>query len=153
VYRPTMRTGISVAVTAVALAGTALAATSWADTLAARALSEGPAARLPPNLCAVLKLTTNGQGLAVRQLVVRDGLTVRNFNVGADAPHRVVVIVADEAAHLTTAYAVTPRGHLRRAVEYHTGEAPQDLPAAQAKAGFDAEVRFWSQAAATAPAR
>jgi hypothetical protein len=143
--------GFMALIAATALIGASREEPSWAETLSALALSEGPASRLPPNLCAVLKLTTNGQGLAVRQLVVREGLTVRHFNVGADAPHRVVVIVADEAAHLTTVYLVTRRGHLRRAVEYHTGEAPQDLSAAQAKAGFDAEVRFWSRAAATAP--
>lgn len=149
----TARVAVTVLAAAAALAGPALAAATWAETLAARALSNGPTSRLPPNLSAVLGLATNGQGLAVRQLVVRDGFTVRTFNVGAEAPRRVVVIVADEAAHLTTAYLLSQRGHLRKAVEYHTGEAPRELSAAEAQSGFDAEVRFWSrEAAARAPA-
>ncbi|HET7756545.1 MAG TPA: hypothetical protein VFK87_04740 [Steroidobacteraceae bacterium] len=136
-----------------ALVCTAHAATTWAETLAARALSEGPSSRLPPHLSAVLGLASNGQGLAVRQLVARDGFTVRTFNVGAAAPHRVVVIVADEAARSTTAYLLTARGRLRRAVGYHSGEAPRELPAGEAQSGFAAEVRFWSGAAAArAPA-
>ncbi len=142
------------ALLAAALLGAAArAATSWAETLATRALSEGPTAQLPPHLTAVLGLSRDSDGLAVRQLVSRDGFTVRTFNVGARAPHRIVVMVADEAARLTVAYLVTPHGHLHRALQYHAGEAPQELSAAAAQPGFAAEVRFWSGvAAAGAPA-
>ena len=150
--RPAVRCGLGAAIVAVALAFPALAATSWAEALAARALREGPVGRLPPHLSAALGLIRNDQGFAVRQLVVRQGSTVRNFNVGADAPHSVVVILADEAAGLTTAYLLTHRGKLRRAIRYHTGEVPQELPAAQARPGFDAEVLFWSHVPTTAAA-
>jgi hypothetical protein len=140
------------ALLAATLLGTAAqAATSWAETLAAQALKVGPTSQLPPHLTEVLGLSGNGEGLAVRQLASRDGFTVRTFNVGAQAPHRVVVMVADEAARSTVAYLVTPHGHLGRALQYHAGEAPQELPTAAAKAGFAAEVRFWSRVAA-APA-
>jgi hypothetical protein len=133
------------------LGGAARAATSWAETLAAQALKQGPTSQLPPHLTGVLGLSSNGQGLAVRQLVSRDGFSVRTFNVGAQPPHRVVLMVADEAARSTVAYLLTPHGHLRRALQYHAGEAPQELPLAEAQPGFAAEVRFWSRVTA-APA-
>lgn len=137
------------ALLALALLGTAArAATSWSETLAARALKEGPSSQLQPHLSAVLGLSGDGQGLAVRQLVARDGFTVRTFNVGAQAPHRIVVMVADEGARLTVVYLLTPHGHLRRALQYHTGEAPENLSTAAAQPGFAAEVRFWSGVAA-----
>jgi len=136
------------------LGGAASAATSWAETLAAQALKQGPTSQLPPHLTGVLGLSSNGQGLAVRQLVSRDGFSVHTFNVGAQAPHRVVLMVADEAARSTVAYLLTPHGHLGRALQYHAGEAPQELPVAEAQPGFAAEVRFWSRlAAAPAAAR
>jgi hypothetical protein len=134
------------------LAGAARAAAPWSEALATRALKEGPTSQLPPHLTAVLGLSADGQGLAVRQLVFRDGFTVHTFNVGARAPHRVVVLVADEAARSTVAYLLTPHGHLSRALEYHAGEAPQELSAEAAQRDFAAEVRFWSGvAAASAP--
>ena len=133
------------------LGGAARAATSWAETLAARALKQGPTSQLPPHLAGVLGLSSNGQGLAVHQLVSRDGFSVHTFNVGAQAPHRVVLMVADEAARSTVAYLLAPHGHLGRALQYHAGEAPQELPLAEAQPGFAAEVRLWSRVAA-APA-
>jgi hypothetical protein len=140
-------------VAAAVLGGAARAATSWAETLAAQALEQGPSAQLPPHLTEVLGLSSDGQGLAVHQIISRDGFTVRTFNVGTSAPHRMVVMVADEAAKLTVAYLLTPHGHLRRALQYHAGEAPLDLPVAVAEPGFKAEVRFWSGVAgASAPA-
>ncbi|HYK99998.1 MAG TPA: hypothetical protein VEU78_02310 [Steroidobacteraceae bacterium] len=142
--RPVTLSWIAVLLAAALVGAAARAATSWAGTLATRALNEGPASQLPPHLTAVLRLSRDGQGLAVHQLVVRDGFTVRTFNVGAQAPHPVVMMVADEAAKLTVAYLLTPHGHLGRALRYHAGEAPQELPAAAAKSGFAAEVRFWS---------
>jgi hypothetical protein len=145
------------ALLAAALLGVAAhAATPWAETLAVRALKQGPSSQLPPHLSAVLGLSSDARGLTVRQLVFRDGFTVRTFNVGAQAPHRVVVMVVDEAANLHVAYLLTPHGHLGRALQYHSGEAPQELPAAAAKTGFSAEARFWSGvagAAGAAPAR
>jgi hypothetical protein len=151
--RPVTLSWFTALLAAALLGGAARAATPWAETLAAQALKQGPSSQLPPHLTSELRLSDDGQGLAVRQIVSRDGSTVRTFNVGAQAPHRVVVIVADEAAKLTVAYLLTPHGHLRRALQYHAGEAPQELPLATAKSGFAAEVRFWSGVAgAAAPA-
>ena len=149
--RPITLSWFTAVLAAALLGGAARAATSWAETLAAQALKQGPTSQLPPHLTAVLGLSSNGQGLAVRQLVSRDGFSVRTFNVGAQAPHRVVLMVADEAARSTVAYLLTPHGHLRRALQYHSGEAPEELPLAEAQPGFAAEVRFWSRVAA-APA-
>lgn len=148
--RPITLSWFTALLTAALLGGVAHGATSWTETLAARALKEGPSSQLPPHLTSVLGLSGDGQGLAVRQIVSRDGFTVRTFNVGAQAPHRVVVMVADEAAKSTVAYLLTPHGHLRRALQYHAGEAPQELPVATAKSGFAAEVRFWSGVAGAA---
>lgn len=152
-FRPATLSWLATLLALAQLAVAAPAASSWAETLATRALKEGPSSQLPPHLTEVLGLSGNGQGLAVRQVVSRDGFTVRTFNVGAEAPHRVVVMVADEAAHLTVVYLLTPHGHLRRALQYHRGEAPQEVSAAAAQPGFAAEARFWSGvAAASAPA-
>jgi hypothetical protein len=147
-YRPITLSWFTAVLAVALLGGAARAATSWAETLATRALNEGPTSQLPPHLTAVLGLSRDDEGLAVRQLVFRDGFTVRTFNVGARAPHRVVVMVVDEAARLTVAYLVTPHGHLQRALQYHAGEAPQELSAAVAQPGFAAEARFWSGVAA-----
>lgn len=151
-YPSSVRSRFTAAVVAAALAVPALAATTWAETLAARALREGPSSQLPPHLTAVLGLAggSGTEGLAVRQLVVRDGFSVHTFNVGAAAPHAVVLMVADEAAHSNVAYLLTRRGQLRRAVGYQSGEPPQELSAKAAKSGLAAEVRLWSGAAAAA---
>ena len=149
--RPITLSWFTAVLAAALLGGAARAATSWAETLAARALKQGPTSQLPPHLAGVLGLSSNGQGFAVRQLVSRDGFSVRTFNVGAQAPHRVVLMVADEAARSTVAYLLAPHGHLGRALQYHAGEAPQELPLAEAQPGFAAEVRFWSRVTA-APA-
>jgi hypothetical protein len=146
--RPISLSWFTAVLAAALLGGAARAATSWAETLAAQALKQGPTSELPPHLTGVLGLSSNGQGLAVRQLVSRDGFSVRTFNVGAQAPHHVVLMVADEAARSTVAYLLTPHGHLRRALQYHAGEAPQEVPLAEAQPGFAAEVRFWSRVAA-----
>jgi hypothetical protein len=151
--RPLTLSCFTAVLAAALLGGAARAATSWAETLAAQALKQGPTSRLPPHLTEVLGLSS-GEGLAVRQIVSRDGFSVRTFNVGAKAPHRVVLMVADEAARSTVAYLLTPHGQLGRALQYHAGEAPQELPVAEAQTGFAAEARFWSRvAAAGAPAR
>lgn len=149
--RPITLSWFTAVLAAALLGGAARAATPWAETLAAQALKQGPTSQLPPHLTGVLGLSSNGQALAVRQLVSRDGFSVRTFNVGAQAPHRVVLMVADEAARSTVAYLLTPHGHLGRALQYHAGEAPQELPLAEAQPGFAAEARFWSRVAA-APA-
>lgn len=148
--RPITLSWFTVLIAAALLSGAARATTSWAETLAARALEQGPSAQLPPHLAEVLGLASNGQALVVRQVVYRDGFTVRTFNVAAQAPHRMVVTVVDEADKLTTAYLLTPHGHLRRALQYRHGEAPQELPVATAQPAFAAEVRFWSGVAAAA---
>lgn len=147
--RPVLLGSLTALLVAALLTGTARAATTWADTLTARALREGPSSHLPPHLSAVLGLTggSDTEGLAVRQLVFRDGFSVHTFNVGAAQPHVVVLMVADEAAHRNVAYLVTRRGQLRKAVAYSSGEAPQELEAKAARPGFAAEVRFWSGAA------
>lgn len=149
-FRPILLRSFTALLAAVVLAGAARAATTWAETLTARALSAGASSRLPPHLSAVLGITSNDQGLAVRQLIARDGFTVRTFNVGLEAPHTVVVMVVDEAARSSVAYLVTRRGRLRKAVEYHSGEEPRELSVPQAQPRFSAEVRFWSSAAAAA---
>jgi hypothetical protein len=152
--RPIMLRGFTALIATAALAGAARDAPSWTETLSARVLSAGASVQLPPHLSGVLGLANNGRGIAVRQLVARDGHTVRTFNVGTDAPHRVVLIVVDEAQQSSVAYLLTHSGQLRKAVAYHTGEEPRELSAAEARAGLDTELRFWSlQAAAGAPRR
>lgn len=146
--------GFMALIAATALIGAARGEPGWAETLSARVLNAGAGVRLPPHLSAALGLTGNeAPGLAVRQLAARDGHTVRTFNVGVEAPHRVVVIVVDEVAQLSVAYLLTQRGHLRKAVEYHSGEQPRELSASEARSGFEAEMQFWSSQTAAGAAR
>ena len=140
------------ALATVALAGLLLpppvaAAPSWLDRLTDQALSAGADAQLPPHLTVVLGLAADEQSTPVRQLVARVDHLVHTFNVSATDRRTVVIILADEQSHATTAYLVSKGGRLRKTVAYGPDQPTELLSAPQAQAGFARERRYWSERA------
>lgn len=134
-------------------AATGPAATApWAQTLAQQALTTGFLGRLPPNVSVVLGLAKPNEGTDVRQLLAKDGHRIRTFNVGVANHGDLVIFNVDAQNGQTVAYLLDPDGKLRKAVSYATGGQAQPLAAADAKAGFAREKRFWSARAKKAPA-
>src|SRR6266403_1322753 len=72
---------------------------------------------------------------------------VRTFNVSVAHHRDLVIFSVDEATQATVAYLLAPGGKLRKAVSYQIGAEPRQLSAAEARAGFAAEVRYWSDRA------
>jgi hypothetical protein len=122
----------------------ARAETPWIAALTQQALSAGYQATLPPNVSLVLGLAADGKSVPVKQLVTRAEQKVRTFNVSVAHHRDLVIFSVDEATQATVAYLLAPGGKLRKAVSYQIGAVPRQLSAAEARAGFAAEVRYWS---------
>jgi hypothetical protein len=114
------------------------------DSLTKLALRSGSQAKLPPNLVAVLGLGVQIAGLPVRQLVLRAGAKARVFNVSVANHSDLVILNHDEAAHVTSAYLLSPQGKLRTAVSYEDGHESRPTPAARARPRFASEIQYWS---------
>ena len=124
--------------------GQARGETPWTDVLTQQALAAGYPATLPPNLSMVLGLATQGKSVKVKQLVTRAEQKVRTFNVSVAHHRDLVILFVDEGTQATVAYLLGPGGRLRKAVSYQIGAQPRELSAAEAHAGYVAEVRYWS---------
>ena len=118
--------------------------TPWTAALTQQALTAGYQATLPPNVSMVLGLGTQGKSVAVRQLVTRAEQKVRTFNVSVAHHRDLVIFSVDEGTQATVAYLLAPGGRLRKAVSYQIGAQARELSASEARAGFAAEVRYWS---------
>jgi hypothetical protein len=106
-------------------------------------IREGPASQLPAHLSVVLGVTKVEQPIAVKQAVVRDGNTVRTFNVSA-ADHRdVVMIKYNEQSRSSKVYLVSPKGELRKAVSFQAGAPAIERRLPEARGDFAAEMKFW----------
>ena len=145
---------IMVAVTtAVAALG---AATHSLKPLIDAVLRNGPDSQLPAHLSVMLGVSPVEQTTAVKQAVVRDGATVRTFNVSVANHDDVVLMIYNEQTHSTKAYLSSPTGTLRKAVSYQAGAPATEQAAAAARGDFAKEVTFWvefvkQQAAPPAP--
>jgi hypothetical protein len=106
---------------------------------------KGRDALLPPHLSKELALGDGAAATPVRQIATRAGTVVHAFNVLAGARHQRVLFTYDEAAQLTQAYTLRADGALGRAVSYRSGEPGAAMPAAAASAGYQREVKFWSE--------
>jgi len=104
----------------------------------------GPDSQLPAHLSVVLGVSHVEQKTAVKQAVVRDGPTVRTFNVCAADHGDVVILTYNEQSHATKAYLVSPAGRLRKAVDYQAGEPAHERSLADARSDFAAEIKFWT---------
>jgi len=118
--------------------------TPWTAALTQQALTAGYQATLPPNVSMVLGLGTQGKSVAVRQLVTRAEQKVRTFNVSVARHRDLVIFSVDEGTQATVAYLLAPGGRLRKAVSYQIGAQARELSASEARAGFAAEVHYWS---------
>jgi hypothetical protein len=120
------------------------AETQWIAALTQQALNAGYQATLPPNVSLILGLAAGGKSVPVKQLVTRAEQKVRTFNVSVAHHRDLIIFSVDEATQATVAYLLAPGGKLRKAVSYQIGAEPRQLSAAEARAGFAAEVRYWS---------
>jgi hypothetical protein len=148
---------LSLAAAAVFAGALQAASTPWVQTLAQQALDSGFLSRLPPNVSVVFGLAKPEEGTDVRQLLSKEGHQVRTFNVSVANHADVVIFNVNAASGATVAYLITPQGQLRKAVTYQPGAQAKDLNAADAKAGFAREKKYWaarakSPAAPAAPA-
>ena len=125
----------------------ARAETPWTATLTQQALTAGYPATLPPNVSLVLGLAAGGKSVPVKQLVTRAEQKVRTFNVSVAHHRDLVIFSVDEGTQATVAYLLAPGGKLRKAISYQIGAEPRRLSASEARAGFAAEVRYWSSRA------
>jgi hypothetical protein len=116
----------------------------WAQSLTQQALDSGFLTRLPPPVSVAFGLHKATDGTEVRQLLTKDGHRIRTFNVGVADHTQLVVYNLNAQTGATVAYLLTPDGQLSKAVSYKAGSEPQPLAAADAKAGFAHEARFWS---------
>jgi hypothetical protein len=104
----------------------------------------GPDSQLPAHLSVVLGVSPVERATAVKQAVVRDGDTVRTFNVCA-ANHDVVVMMThDEHSQSTKAYLTSAAGKLRKAVFYQAGSAAHERSLVDARSDYAAELARWT---------
>jgi hypothetical protein len=107
-------------------------------------MRKGPASQLPAHLSMVLGLSVIEQPTAVKQAVLRDGDTVRTFNVCTANHSDVVMITYNEKSRSSKAYLVSPAGNLRKAVSFKAGAPATERSPREAGADFAAEIKFWT---------
>ena len=119
----------------------------WARQLTEQALRDGVDAKLPPILSVVLGIAASEQSTPVRQIVVRIEHKVRGFDVCVADHSKLVIFTADESTQTTNMYLLTPAGKLKKAIAYAAGEPARELTAAESRADFARETRYWSDRA------
>jgi len=136
----------AVSIVAVAMAAIVLAqgATHSLKGLIDAVLRRGSDAQLPLHLSAVLGVGAIAERAAVKQAVIRDGSTIRSFNVCTANPDNVVILTHDEQSQSTKAYLMSAAGSLRKAVDYHTGTRANERSLAEARSEFAVEMKFWT---------
>ena len=113
-------------------------------------VAKGPASQIPSHLSLVLGISTTSQPTPVKQAVMRDGASIRTFNVRSDQRGDVVLMAYDTHSRATKAYLTDPAGTLRKAVSYQPGEAPTERKTDEARGEFAAETEFWLHLTQTA---
>ena len=106
-------------------------------------IRKGPASQLPAHLSMVLGVSGIEQPTAVKQAVLRDGDTVRTFNVCTANHSKVVMITYNEQSRSSKAYLVSPAGNLRKAVSFRAGAPATERSPRDARGDFAAEIKFW----------
>jgi hypothetical protein len=106
-------------------------------------IRQGPASQLPAHLSVVLGVSRVEQPTAVKQAVMRDGATVRTFNVVAADRSDVVLITYNELSRSSKAYLMSPEGKLRKAVSFLAGAPAIERSLREAGGDFTAEIKFW----------
>jgi hypothetical protein len=126
-------------------------AARWTERLTQQALDSGFLTRLPPTVSLALGLAKAKEGTDVRQLINKSGHQVRTFNVSVARHEDLVLFSVDAQTGATAAYLVGPDARLRKAVSYQAGKEAEEMPAADARAGFTREARFWAARARQPP--
>ena len=106
-------------------------------------IRNGPDSQLPAHLSVMIGVSKVEQTTAVKQAVVRDGATVRTFNVCLANHDDVVIMIYNEQSRSTKAYLSSPAGTLRKAVSYQAGAPATERTLAAARSDFAKEVSFW----------
>jgi hypothetical protein len=99
---------------------------------------------LPSHLSVVLGVSSIEQPTAVKQAVLRNGDTVRTFNVSTANHNEVVLIAYNEQSRSSKAYLLSTQGTLRKAVSFQAGAPAIERSLEEASADFAAEVKFWT---------
>ena len=123
----------------------ALASAPWLAERVEHAVEAGADSTLPPIMSVVLGVAKKEQATSVRQLVGRAGDRVHTFNVSVADHAKIVLTNVDERAHVTTAYLVSPKGALRKAIIYAAGKPAEQLTSAAARPEFRSELDYWSR--------
>ena len=110
-------------------------------------VQKGPDNQLPAHLSLVLGINKGEQATAVKQAVMRDGTTVRTFNVRTANHDDVVMMAYNEQSRSMKVYLVSPGGKLLKAVAYQAGAPATERPAAEARRDFANEIKFWTESA------
>ncbi|HWW28754.1 MAG TPA: hypothetical protein VNY80_01975 [Steroidobacteraceae bacterium] len=100
--------------------------------------------QLPAHLSLVLGIGRGDQKTPVKQAVIRDGHTVRTFNVGTADRDTLVIINSNEETQLIKAYLTSATGELRKAVYYQAGGEAHERSAGEARSDFAVEIKFWT---------
>jgi hypothetical protein len=106
-------------------------------------IRKGPASQLPAHLSVVLGVSGVEQPTAVKQAVMRDGNTVRTFNVSTANRSDVVIITYNEQSRSSKAFLVSPEGKLRKAVSFQAGAPATERSLVEARSDFATEIKFW----------
>jgi hypothetical protein len=108
-------------------------------------LRNGPVSQLPAHLSVMLGISALEQVTAVKQAVLRDGDTVRTFNVCVGNHKDLVMVTHNEKTQATKAYLLTDAGRLRKAIDYQAGEPAHERSLADARSDFAGEIKFWTE--------
>jgi hypothetical protein len=106
---------------------------------------DGPDSQLPAHLSVMIGVSQVEQTMAVKQAVVRDGATVRTFNVCVAKHDDVVIMVYNEQSRATKAYLSSATGTLRKAVSYLAGAPATERTLPAARDDFAKEINFWME--------
>jgi hypothetical protein len=132
------------AAAAVAAILSSQAATRSLDALVDAVIRHGPDSHLPAHLSMILGVSASEQQTPVKQAVIRDGYTVRTFNVCTANHADLVMLTYNEQNLSTKAYLVSAAGALRKAVYYQAGGAANERPLSAAQSDFSKEFGFWA---------
>jgi hypothetical protein len=133
---------------AMLVVASAQSATRSLDALVDAVIRKGPDNQLPAHLSVILGVSAPEQRTPVKQAVVRDGYTVRTFNVCTANHNDLVMMTYNEQSHSAKAYLVSPAGVLRKAVYYQAGDPANERSLANARPDFLIEYEFWTNLSA-----
>ena len=140
-----------VVMAAMLAAASAHSATRSLDALVDAVIRNGPDNQLPAHLSVILGVSALEQKTPVKQAVMRDGYTVRTFNVCTANRRDLVMVTYNEQSRSTKAYLVSPAGVLRKAVYYQAGDPANERSLADARPGFLSEYKFWTNLRSMVP--